>query len=168
MVKTADSLVGYDDAIKLKLKPAQTFAVFETAVDNALAKKKWLIIQRANSNSEKLAAQLNYLKQLDCVVWTAAPAKVAEYIRMRNQAKLIVEQQQPGHLTVTMHGFPSGFKATLPLTVQILLPDDAWGSRAVNHRKVEIDSQLIVIDKKQGLRFAMTPGSGMIDIYYNN
>jgi hypothetical protein len=169
--KTTDSLAGYDDATKLMIKAAQNPAGFEDAVDCAIAKRQWLIVQYDKSNttmnqSHAISDNLKYLKQLDCVVWSAPAGKVAEYIRMRKQAKLIIEQKTPGHLTVTLHGFPSGFKATLPLTVHVLLPDGAWDVRVVNRRKVELPSQLTVIDKSHGILFDITPGRGMVDIYY--
>ncbi len=163
----------YEGAQQLTVHYPQSPAKFEAAVDQAIIDRAWLVVKYAKQYFTTTAMagmkqNLDYLQQLDCVVWTAPPDKVVEYIRMRHLAKLIVEQKKAGHARVTMHGFPSGFKANLPLTVQVTLPKNAWGIKVRNQRQGEKVHHLIVTAKKRGVRFEMTPGNGPVDIYYND
>jgi hypothetical protein len=170
LVKQANSLSAYDGYTKVMVKKSFTSTKFDTTIEHAIKQKQWLVLSYAQLKPELKTSLLNrdrkQLKQFDCLVWSAPVEQVAEYIRMRQQAKVIVEHKKIGHLTVALHGFPSGFKANLPLSVQVLLPDGAWDVRVTTSKKDEIKSKLIVVKDKYGVRFAMKPAHDVVNIFY--
>lgn len=144
----------------------------DAAADKAVASGKWLIEiyppeYFSGDKAKLLDKHLAYLKQLNCLIWTASPDEVKKYRRMQQQGKVLVENRKDGELHISIQGFPPGFVSSLPLTLQILLPDNTWEAEVFVEKSKRIPAEYAVIKGKRYVRFNLNPGAEA-DIRYKN
>lgn len=123
-------------------------------IENAIAGQRWIneVYPDQQALQQIPAAHSEWLKKLDCVLWTAKPEEIQRYAEQRKKLKAAVVSKNESLYLVTVT--PS--ESAIQLTMQIPLPKSAWNAE-VYINGIRTNAEYIYLKDDRGVSFDLRP-----------